>query len=192
MLNTPSKVALIILLIFSYFLNSTERTSADLYAESKVGPNTFRAITLAFDVGNTVNHTKTPSVFSTYGLIPNGFDIKSIGIIKKGQANSNYFLRYEKTGDNDSLCKELQLTVLNTQWQKKYEGSLAQFSLNSQLTDNPEYYILFLTLKNKAPEYKNQRCDFSLIARTYRTNQNETRGLFSKSTLMNTVYTGQW
>jgi len=192
MLNTSTKIALVILLIFAYFLNSTERTSADLYAESRVGPSSFRAITLAFDVGSTVNHLKIPSLFSTYGLIPNGFDIKSMGIIKRGQADSNYYMKYEKIGENNLLCNELQLTALTTQWQKKYEGSLSQFALTSRFTSAPEYYIFFLTLKNKSSEFKNQRCDFSIVARTYRTNQNETRGLFSKSTLVNTVYTGQW
>lgn len=135
-------------------------TSADLSdKESSIG-NTMKATTLAFSTRNSFNEGIISQSFSTYGLVSSGFDLRAIRIKKEGELSTPYILSAQKTSGDDSVCDALNISVMQNK-QFIYQGKMISLNLNSNINDNPDDWIIFISLSNYSDLLKNKTCNFN-------------------------------
>lgn len=192
MVSEKVKISLLILIFFGYFLIKTNFTSADLYAQRIVKKNSLTATTLSFSTRHTANNRYLNFFFNTNEIQPEGFDLAAVRIKKDGKLSFKYRLKYIKKGGDEDLCQNLNLIVLQN-WQQKYQGKLANFSLDSTLpSSGKEEWIFYLILDDNDSNLKNKVCQFDFYFKTYRDDPESKKGFYAERTLPNYVSSGSW
>src|SRR3989339_1392906 len=192
MLNTRIRIMLLLMMSMGLWMLKTHATSADLVAERKVQGNHFSITTLSFININTANFSQLISFFNTDGIVPGGFDAKTIRIEKDGKMHVQYSLLTIERGGNTNFCHTLDLQIVRRDLTEVYNGKLMNLSLQDNLQDGDiEEWILFLSLSASDDSLKNKQCDFDLYMRTYRNSPGENfKGIHAKRTLTSTVTSG--
>ncbi|MDA1316768.1 MAG: hypothetical protein O3B87_01945 [bacterium] len=194
MLHFRALIPLIIILCIGIWMLSTGTTSADLVAERNVQGNAFSITTLSFVNIDTANFAQLISFFVTPGIVPGGFDARTIRIEKNGEMDVQYSLQALKTNGHDPFCQALELQVVRRDLSEIYNGKLLDLSIQDIMTDDDvEEWVFFLSFDDTLEDLKGKTCDFDLYMRTYRNEPNEEiKGIHAKHTLSNTVTSGTW
>lgn len=188
------QLMLFIALLAGIWAMQTRSTSADLVAERKIAGNTFSITTLSFANINTANFSQLVQFFDTQGIVPGGFDARTVRIEKQGKLDVKYTLQaLQKSGD-DALCKALHIQIVRRDMSDLYKGKLMDLSFTDTLTnDEFDEWIILLSLDQKDEALKGTSCGFDLYMRTYRNDpKEELAGIHAIRTLTNTVTTGTW
>ena len=194
MLHHRILLIFIIILGIGMWMYRTESTSADLVAERKVQGNAFSITTLSFVNINTANFAQLISFFVTPGIVPGGFDTRTVRIQKDGELDVQYSLQALKTAGDDPFCQALELQIVRRDLSEIYNGKLLDLSIQDTMTDDDiEEWVFFLSFDDTFEDLKEKSCDFDLYMRTYRNDPNEEiKGIHAKRTLNNTVTSGTW
>lgn len=191
MLSTRKKITLLCVMIIGLFLLKTEYTDADLTAERAVS-HKYKVSTLQIGQLHTANNKKINTLFRTYDIVPDGFDVGSVRIKKDGQLDFKYHIKTEILSQDATLCNGLSIEILKGRTQQ-YKGSLNTVSVFSEINNNKkEDFIFFVSLESNNANLKNKQCDFNIVFKTYRTNPEEKKGLWSETKLNNIVTSGNW
>jgi len=175
-----------------FFLANTNYTDADIFAERIVKKSKFSMSTLSFSQRHTANNTNISGLFSIYGILPDGFDVKAVRIKKDGQLYFKYRIKFIKTGGDDSFCNALNVRLWN-RYTEKYQGRLVDFAVDSTISsNNSDDWIIFLSLDTDDKTLVNKSCDFNIDFRSWRNQPDETSGIFSHTVLGNNVTSGVW
>jgi len=172
----------------------THATSADLVAERKVSGNRFSITTLSFVNIHTANFSQLISFFNTQGIVPGGFDAKTVRVEKDGKMDVQYSLQSVERGGNSDFCNTLDLQIVRRDLSEVYNGRLMSMSVQDTLQDGDiEEWIFFVSLSDSNEAMKEQQCDFDLYMRTYRNSPGEDlKGIHAKRTLTSTITSGTW
>ncbi|MDP4011237.1 MAG: hypothetical protein Q8P72_03345 [Candidatus Roizmanbacteria bacterium] len=194
MLNIKTQVMFIAMITLGYWFLQTGLTSADLVAERKIAGNQFSITTLSFVNINTANFSQLINFFTTEGIVPGGFDAKTVRIEKDGELDVKYSLQTVKRGGDDAFCNSLKLNIVRRDLTEVYNGNLMDLSLQDTLKDgNLEEWILFLNLNASDEELKLKECNFDLYIRTYRNEPGENiTGIHATRTLKSDITSGTW
>lgn len=194
MLHSRVLVMLFIVMGLGLWMLNTGTTSADLVAERRVNGNSFSITTLSFINIHTANFTQLIAFFVTPGIVPGGFDARTVRIEKNGELDVQYSLQALKTNGNDPFCQALELQIVRRDLSEIYNGKLLDLSLQDTMTDDDiEEWVFFLSFDDTLEDLKGKTCDFDLYMRTYRDDPNEEiKGIHAKHTLSNTVSSGTW
>jgi len=120
---------LIAMITLGYWFLQTGLTSADLVAERKIAGNQFFITTLSFVNINTANFSQLINFFTTEGIVPGGFDAKTVRIEKDGELDVKYSLQTVKRGGDDAFCISLKLNIVRRDLTEVYNGNLMDLSL---------------------------------------------------------------
>lgn len=192
MINTRISLTLFLTILIGLGLIYTEATDADLSAGLSAVGNSLNATTLEFSNRDTANDAKSSLLFNTFGLIPNGFDIKAIRVKKDGHEYFKYHLSAQKTAGDDILCNELKLEVWHNR-QSEYNGKLLDFNANSAIDDqNKDDWIFFVSLLNDDKNISVKFCEFDFEFKTYRNNPGENGGFSDRELLKSRITSGSW
>jgi hypothetical protein len=192
MFSLRTQVTLFSIILISFFLIKTEKTSADLYAERVVRSNNFTATTLSFSTRHTANNAQVSFLFNSNGFQPEGFDLKAVRIKKDGKMDFKYRLKYIKKSGDDDLCNQLNLTVIQN-WQQKYQGRLSLFSLDSNIpASGKQDWIFYISLDDNQDFLKNKVCEFDFYFKTWRDNPDDKKGFYAQRSLPNYISSGNW
>lgn len=185
---------LLILLGLGLWMLKTHATSADLVAERKVQGNHFSITTLSFINIHTANFSQLVSFFNTSGIVPGGFDARTVRIEKDGKMDVQYSLQAIERGGNDAFCKTLDLQIVRRDLSEIYNGKMVNLSLQDTLQDGDiEEWVIFISLSDSTESLKQKQCDFDLYFRTYRNSPGEEfKGIYAKRTLTSTITSGTW
>ena len=194
MLHPRILIMLFILMGLGLWMLNTGTTSADLVAERKVQGNAFSITTLSFVNIHTANFAQLISFFVTPGIVPGGFDARTVRIQKDGELDVQYSLQALKTAGDDAFCQALELQIVQRDLSEIYNGKLLDLSIQDSMTDDDiEEWVFFLSFNDTLEDLKEKSCDFDLYMRTYRNDPNEEiKGIHAKRTLNNTVTSGTW
>lgn len=185
---------LILMIGIALWVYTISNTSADLVAERKVTGNQFSVTTLSFANINTANRNQLIQFFSTDGIVPGGFDARTVRIEKQGKMDVNYSLQaVEKNGDH-AFCSTLKMKIAKRDLSEIYSGNLLDLSIQNTLTDETyEEWIVLIEFDRRDENLKNKKCEFDLYMRTYRNNPDEDlTGIYATRTLTNTITSGTW
>ena len=126
-------------------------------------------------------------------MTPGGYDLAGVKIQREGNKQFKYRLKAVKTNGEDALCNSLSMRVLQKNFTQLFSDKLTNLSIHSQITNNdPVDYIFFLSLDQNDSQLKNKICEFTLTFRTYRTDPNETGGIYAEQSIKNMVSSGNW
>jgi hypothetical protein len=194
MLGIKAQIMLFMLLALSLWALQTKYTSADLVAERKVAGNTFSVTTLSFANISTANFNQLVQFFATDGLVPGGFDAKTVRIEKQGEMDVQYSLQVLKKGGDNIFCKALDLQIVKRDLTEIYNGKLMDISLKQKLSnDDFEEWIFMISLNQSEEAYKAKDCQFDIYMRTYRNDPSEKiSGIYATRTLTNFIKSGSW
>jgi len=194
MLHPRVLIMLCILIGLGLWMLHTGTTSADLVAERKVQGNTFSMTTLSFVDIDTANFAQLINFFTTSGIVPGGFDARTVRIEKDGELDVQYNLQVIKTGGDDPFCQALELQIVRRDLTEVYNGKLLDLSIQDRLMDGDiEEWIFFLSFNDTFENLKQKSCNFDVYMRTYRNDPHEEiKGIHAKRTLKNTVTSGTW
>lgn len=175
---------LFLLIFVTIIFSQTDSTSADLSdKESSVG-NTLKATTLAFSTRNTFNESIISQSFSTYGLVSSGFDIRAIRIKKEGELSTLYNLSAQKTSGDDSVCNALKISIMQNN-KFIYTGGITSLNLNSNITESPDDWIIFIGLSNYSDSLKSKTCNFNFNFMTNISGQE--KGFYDSHSIANNI-----
>lgn len=185
---------LILMVVSGLWMLGTRNTSADLVAERKISGNSFAVTTLSFLNVNTANFSQLVQFFNTTGIVPGGFDARTVRIEKDGQMDVKYSLQAQKKSGDDSFCQALNLKIARRDLSTIYEGPLLSLSKQDTLEDGDlEEWIILLEFDHRDEDLKGKQCDFDLYMRTYRNDPNESlTGIHATRTLTSSVTSGTW
>lgn len=185
---------LIALIALGYWFMQTGLTSADLVAERKISGNQFSITTLSFININTANFSQLINFFTTDGIVPGGFDAKTVRIEKDGELDVKYSLQTVKRGGDEAFCNALNLSIVRRDLTEVYNGTLMGLSLQDTLKDGDlEEWIFFLSLNTSDEDLKRKKCNFDLYMRTYRNEPSESiTGIHAIRTLKSDITSGTW
>lgn len=173
------------------FLQKTDFTDADLVAERSVSSN-FKVATLQIGQVHTASNKKINSLFRTYDMQPDGFDIGAVRIRKEGSLDFKYRMSIQIISQDKTLCNVLGIEAL-LNGEQKYNGSLEGLIIDSEINGSErENFIIFINLNSDNTELKNKQCDFNIVFKTYRNDPAIKKGLWSETMLHNIVTTGSW
>ena len=143
---------------------------------------------------NTANFSHLVQFFNTTGMVPGGFDARTVRIEKDGQMDVKYSLQAQKKAGDDAFCQALNLKIARRDMSVIYEGPLLSLSRQDTLSDGDlEEWIVLLEFDHRDEDLKNKQCDFDLYMRTYRNDPQETlNGLFATRTLSSSITSGTW
>lgn len=194
MLNVRTQIMLIAMITLGYWFLQTGLTSADLVAERRIAGNQFSITTLSFVNIHTANFSQIINFFTTEGIVPGGFDAKTVRIEKDGELDVKYSLQTVKRGGDDALCDSLKLTIVRRDLTEIYNGTLMGLSLQDTLAEGDlEEWVIFLSLNASDEHLKLKACNFDLYMRTYRNEPNEDiTGIHATRTLKSDVTSGTW
>lgn len=193
MLNANVKNLFIFSIFLYIFLLTARHTTADIFAERLVRNNQFKVITLDFLSIASYNQTKIDNLFDTNQILPNGYDIKSIRIKNESTQDLKYITKIKSIGNNDILCKNLNLEITDRTFKNIYTGQLLNMSLNKVLEINQtEDWIFIISLDNNLNTLSNKTCEFEIEIKSYRDESNESGGIYAKRIIRNTITSGQW
>ncbi len=181
------------LLIFLYiFLIQSGYTDADIFAERIITENKFSVITLDFTTRSTFNQDSIKDLFRSFDFIPGGFDISAIRMVNEDSKQFKYYIKTVKTGGDDFFCEELKLKILSENFRVIYEGSLSNLDIISELKNNSENWLFFVSLDNNSDSFKNKRCEFYFDFKTFRNSPNEIGGIYAQRKINNIISSGNW
>lgn len=194
MLPKHIQAMLILTVVSGFWMLGTRNTSADLVAERKISGNSFAVTTLSFLNINTANFSQLVQFFNTTGIVPGGFDARTVRIEKDGKMDVQYSLQAQKKGGDDSFCNALDLKIARRDLSTLYDGPLFELSRQDTLSDDDlEEWIVMLEFDHRDENLKGKQCDFDLYMRTYRDDPNESlNGLYATRTLTSSVTSGTW
>jgi len=194
MLNTRTQVMLGIIMLMGLWFLKTDLTSADLVAERKISGNKFSITTLSFVNIHTANFQQLINFFTTEGIVPGGFDARTVRIEKDGELDVKYSLQVVKRGGDDILCNSLDLSIIRRDLTEIYNGTLMNLSVQDTLSDGDlEEWVIFLSLNTGDEELKLKDCSFDLYMRTYRNEPGEKiTGIHATRTLKSDITSGSW
>jgi len=164
-------------------------TSADLSDKETIAGNSMTATTLAFSIRNTFNESVVSQIFSTFGIIPSGFDLRALRIKKEGLLDSSYSFTAAKTSGDDNFCNALIISIMqNTKI--VYTGPISSVNINSKISSSPDDWIIFASLDDKNISLTNKTCNFNF---NFKTNLNGKDGGFSdEHFIANNITSGLW
>lgn len=194
MFGTRIQLMLVLTIVIALWVYSISNTSADLVAERKVVGNELSITTLSFANINTANRNQLIQFFTTAGIVPGGFDARTVRIEKQGKMDVKYSLQVvEKNGDHN-FCSKLKMKIVKRDLEEIYSGNLLDLAIQNTLTDDTfEEWIVLVEFDRRDENLKNKRCEFDLYMRTYRNNPNENlTGIYATRTLINTITSGTW
>ncbi len=180
-------------LLLGLFLINTGYTSADLFAERRVSAS-FSAATLVMNVLKTANNKKADTLFTTYDMVPDGFEVGALRVKKGGKMGFQYRMSTRQLAGDTALCDKLQIEV----WKKTesiYNGALKDLRIDSTLdTSKPDDWVYFVRLDDTNKALAHLTCTFDLRFKTYTSTSDveSTKGLYSATNIHNTVTTGTW
>lgn len=185
---------LVLTILCGLWMLGTRNTSADLVAERKIASNLFSVTTLSFINVNSANMSQLIQFFNTLGIVPGGFDARTVRIEKQGEMNVQYSLSAQKKSGDDAFCNALDLKIARRDLSTIYEGKLFNLSIQDSLQDGErEEWIILVEFDHGEESMKNKSCEFDLYMRTYRNSPSEAfRGLHATRTLTNIVTSGTW
>lgn len=170
----------------------TKTTDADLVARDVILDNSWIAATLDFSNRNTANNAPTNFLFTTTNIQPGGFDVKAVRVKNDGQLQLQYQAKAVQTSGDDPFCQALEITVIKD-WQKSYQGSLSNFSLESTIPQaSHDDWIIMVKLNQNSLDLINKSCDFNLIFETKKNNDKENLGFSDEEILENHLSSGSW
>lgn len=173
--------ALFCLLLLTVF--SVGKTDADLFDTAAVLGNNFQSVIVDLNGKNTINNSSLGFLFNTPGILPDGFDIRTLRLKNDG-VQQNILFTYDYLSGDQSFCQALKLKILKN-WQVIFEESLTNLNLNFTLnSNNTEDFIFVLSLQNNDRALKSKTCKFNFI---FQTNKEKMHGLWDKETLDNEV-----
>jgi len=180
---------LFFIIFTTLFFSLSGSTSADLSDKETISGNTMTASTLAISIRNTFNESIISQIFSTYGIIPSGFDLRAMRIKKEGLLDSNYNFSAIKTSGDDSFCNAIKISIMKDS-KIILNGSINSLSLGSKSQQNPDDWVIFVGLDDNNSSLKNQNCNFNFVLKT---NLNGKDGGFSdEHFIANNIVSGSW
>lgn len=193
MLDNVTRTTLILILLFGLFALNVQPTSADLTAQRTVRGNKLRATTISLENQHTATLTILSSLFNTIGFQPNGYDVRTVKIVKTGELDFKYRIKAEPVAENSQECNNYVLSA-DKDWTSTYNGTLMDFVATSEITETKKDDWLFFLFFNAEDETsQNTTCSFRIVVNTYRNNPDDPlKGLWAKKILDNTVTTGTW
>ncbi|MDO8610445.1 MAG: hypothetical protein Q7R95_07900 [bacterium] len=192
MLNGKIKAIIIVSLIIYLFLINTLYTDADLFAERNVQHNRFSFTTLNFSLRQTGNGGVLGSLFRTVGFQAGGFDVGAVRVKKEGKLDFKYHIKIVRTNGDDALCNALNIQVLQRNMSQKYQGKLMSMAFDSNIGNNVEDWIFFISLDEDDTKLQNKICEFDIDFKTWRNSSDEKGGIFAERKLNNVISTGTW
>ena len=170
----------------------TGATSSDMYDTQIIEGNRFSTTTLDFSQRDTSNNQPVSTLFNLTGIIPGGFKVEGVRVKKDGKMGFRYKISTVKTAGNDNFCEALELTILQD-WQIKYQGSLLDFSYNSDMRDKKtDDFIYYVKLTDNNVSLVNTSCDFNFVFKTWKVDPDEQGGFFDQEILNNHITSGFW
>lgn len=170
----------------------TGATDADLFDNETVAGNMFSATTLDFANKQTSNELTLSFLFNASGLIPGGFEVKSLRVKKEGEMDFHYRLTVAKTAGDDNLYQALTLTLVQN-WQIVYQGGLDGLSLDDLINENGlDDWILAISLSDNNQALALKECEFNLVVKTWKDDPGENWGFVDEEILSNRISTGSW
>ena len=174
----------------SVTLYSCGTTDADLFVNKTVASNVWAATTLDFSKADTANNQTTNNLFSISGMIPGGFQVKSIRINNDGQMRFKYIISVESLVGDDNLLDKLKVKLMEN-WLIKYDGPLSGVNVTvGELEGKNDDWILVLSLDSDAEDLSQKEALFNIVIRTA-INENN-KGFYVEQKLENRVTTGNW
>lgn len=167
----------------------TEMTDADLSVEKVVADNRLRATTLELGSQNTVNNQPANLWFQTVGLIPGGFDVRSVKIKNTGELDYKFIGTYQQIGGSEMACGQLEIKLVTLLGAVKYQGKINQFSWEAELKSGEEEKLIGILMPSGGGG-QNLACQFDLVFKTKRVNQGESGGFRDEKRLTNLVTLG--
>lgn len=173
-------------LITLFFSGSTD---ADLYVNKSVPSNVWAATTLDFSNNDTTNNQETHSLFNISGMLPGGFQVKSVRIKNQGKMKFSYWITSNYQSGDKVLFDNLKIRLMKN-WLVIYEGLLNSVNLEiaNQVVDG-EDWIVVLSLDNKDESVLLKEVNFDLVVKS---NNVEKKGFYVEQRLVNNVTTGLW
>jgi hypothetical protein len=183
-------VAVKLLFVIVLLLNlSTGYTDADLSVQQIVANNRLRATTLELASLSTINRLAVNLWFQTIGLVPEGFDVRSVKIKNSGELDYEIIGSYQQIGGSEMACNQLNLKLSNLAGQVKYEGKINQFNWGTELKSGSEENLIGI-LQLKGGGGQNLSCQFDLVFKTKRQGQGGAGGFRDEKRLTNLVTIG--
>lgn len=194
MLSLKTKIIFVIIILIAFFLEHTETTSADIFAERVISKNRYQVTTLSFSDRQTSNNTQIFNLFNVSGFLPGGFDVRAVRVKKDGKLNFKYHIKAIKKAGDDTFCQALNIEVLPKSGVTKYKGPLLALSLDAEISNTiQDDWILFISLDNNNNNLMNKSCEFDLLFNTFHNQPDENPvGFHAERTLTNTVLSGNW
>ncbi|MBU1200830.1 M73 family metallopeptidase [Patescibacteria group bacterium] len=167
-------------------------TDADISDSEVSTGNTFTATTLDITQNQTSNNLPISSLFNVTSLVPGGFDIRAMRILKAGKMDFNYRIIANKTIGDDNFCQSLTLVLLQD-WQIKYEGVMNDLVLDDRINENGiDDWIMLVKLSSNDQALVLKECQFDIIFKTWKNDPYETNGFYDEEIITNRVTSGSW
>lgn len=181
----PSLVMMIIYL----FLLQAKTTDADLFDSFTIANNTMAATTLDLSVNETTSNRLQQFLFNISGLVAGGYQLSAIKLTNLGQVAQKVNLSIRPIANQNSLCDELSIKILNLKLETLYEGILTQASVNTALLpDKQADLVIMLASKQTELDPNKNRCNFDIIFEG-RNQNNTSGGFFDEEIVQNYVQT---
>lgn len=183
----------ILFFFFAVVLTFTNATDADLLDREAVTANSITATTLDLGVKYPLNNSQISSLFSVFGLVYEGFDVKGIKVRREGDLGFDYRIRVEQTGGDAGLCNALELVFIK-RWRFVSQSSLLSFTYEDTIPANKkrDKIILALLLEQDDPALMNKTCNFNIIVETVPGTDPGDTQFSDQEVLTNIVTTGSW
>lgn len=180
------------LLVFGVFVTIffSGSTDADLLVNKTVPSNVWAATTLDFSNKDTANNQETSSLFDVNGLLPEGFQVKSVRIKNEGKMSFSYLLTSEQTGGDQNLYKQLRIKIMKN-WVVKYDGAVETMKIQMDEKDmNSDDWIMFLSVYGNDENMVQKETRFNILFKTGSTDPK--KGFYVEKKLENRVLMGIW
>ena len=184
------RVAFIIIIIIGFLLLKTGATDADFSDERTVQNNYFRAGTLVLHAHSTATNENKSTLFYINGLAPDGFDLQTLRIDNAGTLKSSYTITTQIDGGDAGVCDSLTIAMYTTQFNKKFEGRIADLQLSNDSKEKHDDWIFSVRPKQGTTLPKGKQCSFLLSIVTSGTTSGG-KGFYDKKTVHNSIYTAQ-
>lgn len=175
------------------FVSIAQVTDADLLDREIIAANTISSTSLDIGVRHSFGATEMTTLFSTFGLVEGGFDVRGVRIVRLGDLGFEYRVRTEQSSGDTVLCQALDLVYIK-QWQLVTQADLLSFVHQDSLgdSDRQDRIILAVVLDEDAAELMNKTCSFSIVVESIPSSDPAGTKFFDSEVIANTISTGTW
>jgi len=192
MAQTPKKIhhwPSLLMIAFYLFLLQTKTTDADLFDSFTISNNIMTATTLDLSINDTATNRPQLFLFNINGLVPDGYQFSAVKLTNLGQVPQNVNLAIRPLANQNSLCTDLSLKIMNLGLERLYSGDLTQASVNTSISPEEQAdLVMMLASKQTSLDPNKNICNFDIIFEG-RNQKNTSGGFFDEEIIQNYVQT---